>query len=89
MMCVCMFVIMHVYMYVEMYDQCQGFNSLSPRHNILIAPFNPKVVLKQSFKIYNPNEKEKKYDSHYAKQYTKENLEIELPYDQAIQLLNI
>lgn len=46
-------------------------------------------MLKQSFKIYNPIEKEKKYDSHYAKQYTKENLEIELPYDQAIQLLNI
>lgn len=42
-----------------MYDQCQGFNSLSPRHKILITPFNPKVMLKQSFKIYNPIEKEK------------------------------
>lgn len=45
-------------------------------------------MLKQSFEIYNPIEN-KKYDSHYAKQYTTENLEIELPYDQAIQLLNI
>lgn len=34
----------------------------------------------------NPSEKEKN-DNHYAKQYTKENLEIELPYDQAIPLL--
>jgi hypothetical protein len=31
----------------------------------------------------------KKNDSHYAKQYTKENLKIELPYDQAILLLNV